>query len=125
MVQSGDFPFRRSPETFPSGAVRRLSLQVQSGDFPFILVTTPAAKLDPVARRQLRSHVMKGKNKKKVKMSGSSVLGSWINDQQHDSLGLSRVASSPIFPRVGTVMSHIPFVEDMNPNKWELIYKCM
>jgi len=98
---------------------------VQSGDFPFILVTTPAAKLDPAARRRLRSHVMRGKNKKKVKMSGSSVLGSWINDQQHDSLGLSRVASSPIFPRVGTVMSHIPFVEDMNPNKWELIYKCM
>lgn len=86
---------------------------------PFFIVTTCPSKLDPTARKQIRSHVMRGKNRKQRKPHDGAALGSWINGREQKAI------SWKIPPRVGNDMTHIAFVGEMQPYMIELTFKCM
>jgi hypothetical protein len=86
---------------------------------PFLIVTTCSAKLDPAARKQVRSHVMRGKNRKQRQPQDGAAPGSWINGRDQEAI------SWTIPPRVGNDMTHIPFAEKMEPYMAELAFRCM
>jgi hypothetical protein len=103
---------------------------LRAGEFreketPFFIVTTSCAKLDPVARKQVRSHVMRGKNRKQPRPHGSVALRSWVNDCQDSEIRQEARGINPsIPPRVGNEMTHIPFADEMQPYMLELAFKC-
>ncbi|KAK4228103.1 hypothetical protein QBC38DRAFT_476161 [Podospora fimiseda] len=87
-------------------------------DNPFIIITTPSTKIDAVARKQIRSHVMLGKNRKRDDPKRNVTLGSWINDSQI----FSPTATPISIPnRVGTDFSHIPLAEILDPYRAKLV----
>ncbi len=93
---------------------------------PFLIVTTSSARLDPAVRKQVRSYVMRGKNRKKHKPHDNAALGSWINGSQDiapDS-DPARAAIQAIPPRVGNDLTHITFADEMQPDMLELVFKC-
>ncbi len=93
---------------------------------PFLILAPSSGKLDVSTRKQVRSHVMRGKNRKQPKPRANAVLSSWINDDT------SAVAPSHsegtivqfIPPRVGHDLTHIPFVDELQPHTLDLIFKC-
>lgn len=94
---------------------------------PFIVVTTSSAKLDPATRKQVRSYVMRGKNRKRPKaLPSSAALGSWINGPPDADSHPDAQTASPqtIPPRVGHDMTHISFADDMKPYMLESTYRC-
>jgi len=112
---------------------------------PFI-VTTSAAKPDEASRKFIRSHVMRGKNRRKRNQVVRHTLpGSWINDMERPveqaasppgqledlQLALASVTSRGISlplsipPRVGAEFSLLRFADEMKPHRVELVVKCM
>ncbi|KAK3904890.1 hypothetical protein C8A05DRAFT_42094 [Staphylotrichum tortipilum] len=92
---------------------------------PFLILAPSSGKLDAPTRKQVRSHVMRGKNRKHPKRRGNALVGSWINDEPPDAVQSSPECAPTQFipPRVGHDLSHVPFVEEMNPHTLELIFK--
>ncbi|KAK4238931.1 hypothetical protein C8A03DRAFT_43410 [Achaetomium macrosporum] len=97
---------------------------VEPKETPFIIVSTSSAELDPATRKQLRSFVMRGKNRKQNKRHERPAVGSWINGRQGHINGCSRethkwVISQPL----GIDLTTIPFVDDMKPYMLDLTHK--
>jgi len=93
---------------------------------PFLILAPSSGKLDAPTRKQLRSHVMRGKNRKHPKPRGTALLDSWINDDRSDVAERSPkcALAQSIPPRVGHDLTHIPFVDELNPQTLDLIFKC-
>ncbi|KAK3990681.1 hypothetical protein QBC44DRAFT_324597 [Cladorrhinum sp. PSN332] len=98
-------------------------------DSPFIIITTGSAKIDPAARKQIRSHVMRGKNRKRTDpQQRNATLGSWINDCQaitspSPALVKTTTPSMQSIPsRVGTDISHIRLVDGVDPYRAKLVF---
>lgn len=89
---------------------------------PFI-ITTPSAKIDPAARKQIRSHVMRGKNRKRVDPRRNVTLGSWINDCQAPPAAPVKMPDQMVIPRrVGTEISHFQLVDVVDPHRTQLVF---
>lgn len=107
---------------------------------PFIVTTTLAGiKPDASSRRFIRSHVMRGKNRRSDnRRSPPAALGSWINGDQspdyqtpepaYSSQSLVQIHSPAplrIYPQVTAIdMSSLPFAADMEPYMVELLVNC-
>ncbi|KAK4182578.1 hypothetical protein QBC35DRAFT_395685 [Podospora australis] len=94
---------------------------------PFIIVDT-TAKIDPAARKQIRSHVMRGKNRKRHGVDREKVApGSWIGNQPGgappDSQAVVELPNLRIPRRVGNDMSHLQFIETMDPYMVDLTFQ--
>ncbi|KXX77080.1 hypothetical protein MMYC01_206332 [Madurella mycetomatis] len=90
---------------------------------PFIILTPSQAKLDPAIRKQVRSYVMRGKNRKSHSLHDKVAVGSWINGRQGLELGQPTAADQGIPRRVGNDMTHIPFADEMKPYMQDLAFK--
>ena len=91
----------------------------------FIIVTRPLGKLDAESQKQIRSHVMRGKNRKQRNPHNSDALGSWVNRRQHAHYNPQMVAC-PAVPRlIGNDITHLQFADDIKPYMAELAFKCL
>ncbi|KAK0707109.1 hypothetical protein B0T26DRAFT_756497 [Lasiosphaeria miniovina] len=93
---------------------------------PFIIVTEPSAKLDAASRKYIRSHVMRGKNRKRRSPHENLSLGPWIKNEKtdpDDSSLTSQTSPSPVPTRIGNDFATFPFVVDMTPYMRKLIYQ--
>ncbi|KAK3684052.1 putative necrosis-inducing factor-domain-containing protein [Podospora appendiculata] len=92
------------------------------------MVTPSSAKVDQALRKQIRSYVMRGRNRKRL-LDKDVKMGSWVNDQaQHSQnsesmLGLRADARQGVPITVGTDMALIPFAEYMKPYMLELVFQ--
>ncbi|KAK0741795.1 hypothetical protein B0T21DRAFT_345677 [Apiosordaria backusii] len=85
-----------------------------------LFIVNSSAKIDPASRKQIRSHVMRGKNRKRVDLSTKPSFRSWINDcQVSDYLPLPQ----SIPPRVGNDLSHIAFIIPLKPYMQDLMFQ--
>ena len=90
---------------------------------PFIVITSAAGSQQPDAatRRYIRSHVMRGKNRKRPRHE-SSPAGSWINGQ----LPTEPHPAIPKVPRcLGTDVAFLQYAEDLSPAMQELVFQCL
>ncbi|KAH7144194.1 hypothetical protein B0J13DRAFT_622758 [Dactylonectria estremocensis] len=86
---------------------------------PFI-VTTPATQSLEGKRNLIRSHVMRGKNRKKLLPRPPS----WINNGQICNLvDMDRVNCQPIPPKVGNEFSFASFSTEISPHMLEAIWQ--
>lgn len=92
---------------------------------PFIILTPSQVQLDPATRKQVRSYVMRGKNRKSHSLRDNVALGSWINGRQGLEQSQQTTANQGIPRRVGNDMTHIPFAYDMKPYMQDLAFKCL
>jgi hypothetical protein len=96
-------------------------------DLAFI-VSSSLDKPDPNARQIIRSHVMRGKNRRK-RASDFPRLGSWINQKtsQHPQLD-SAAVPAPYFPLPMQMGSDLALTHtiayDMQPYELDLVFKC-
>jgi hypothetical protein len=91
---------------------------------PFIIVTTSSEGVDPITRKKIRSHVMRGKNRKQRKPRDAATLGSWINGPDHLDHSEQRDVGSKIPRSMGHDLTHITFAVKMQPGMVELTFKC-
>jgi hypothetical protein len=93
----------------------------------FIIVTTSSAKVDPATRKRLRSHVMRGKNRKAAPGHNGAEIGSWINGRDHPDASLKRAPaeSTRIYLPLGGILTHVHFADEMTPYMRELTFQCM
>ncbi|KAK4101122.1 hypothetical protein N658DRAFT_524308 [Parathielavia hyrcaniae] len=96
-----------------------------SENAPFIIVTTTSAKPDPAIRKQIRSHVMRGKNRKQRPPHDASQLGSWINGPVHlHPVGQRDVGPEAQVPRpLGNDLTRVNFAVEMQPCMIDLCAK--
>jgi len=107
----------------PCGAKRTPKTERPHDSNPFIMITTPSAKIDAAARRQIRSHVMRGKNRKRVDPERNVALGSWINGCQAPRAAPVKMPDRVVIPRrVGTEISHFQLVDAVDPHRTELVF---
>jgi hypothetical protein len=92
---------------------------------PFIIVATSSNKVDPATRKKIRSHVMRGKNRKQPQPRDAAALGSWINGPDHVDLSGQRDVESKIPRSMGHDLTHITFAVKLQPDMVELTFKCM
>jgi hypothetical protein len=106
------------------------------GMYSFIAVTPSARpKPDAASMKHVRSHVMRGRNRRKlVEKPELAKLLSWINGHHprenkssnpqpvsgHD----SQLDTLPVPRRVGIDLSHLPFAEEMKPYMAESVFTC-
>jgi len=93
---------------------------------PFI-VSTSMEKPTTATRSFIRSHVMRGKNRRVPKSSGLKP-GSWIIGQNHSNS--REIATNiikfpnPRFEFAGSGLSVTEFADNMQPYMLDLVYKC-
>ncbi|KAK0670032.1 hypothetical protein QBC41DRAFT_98710 [Cercophora samala] len=90
-----------------------------NSETPLFIINT-SAKIDPASRKQIRSHVMRGKNRKRASPRDKSLIRSWINDRQ---VADYSPLSTSIPPRVGNDLSHIAFITPLEPYMQELMFQ--
>ncbi|KAK4120924.1 hypothetical protein N657DRAFT_692803 [Parathielavia appendiculata] len=85
------------------------------GEAPFIIVTTSSAKPDAEIRRQIRSHVMRGKNRKHRRRRDADSLGSWINGPDHLHAGGQKAVGAKVPRPLGNDLTQVKFAVQMQP----------
>ncbi|KUJ15199.1 uncharacterized protein LY89DRAFT_106229 [Mollisia scopiformis] len=95
-------------------------------DNPFI-VSTSSDRTNSAARRLIRSHVMRGKNRRKSP-SSSMKTGAWLNsgtcsDEELVSAQRECILSGPGLGFFGSGLRLIPFADDMQPYMLDLVFK--
>jgi hypothetical protein len=92
------------------------------------IVSSSLDKLDPNTRQVIRSHVMRGKNRRK-RASDFPRLRSWINQEtsQHSQLESAPVPA-PYFPLPMQMGSDLTLTHtiayNMQPHELDLVFKC-
>ncbi|KAK4039629.1 hypothetical protein C8A01DRAFT_46960 [Parachaetomium inaequale] len=101
--------------------------QKEPDNNPFIIFTTSpsSAKVDPATRKRVRSHVMRGKNRKTAPVHAGAEIGSWINGREDPDASLRSVpANRPrIYLPVGGILTQFHFADEMTPYMRELTFK--
>lgn len=85
-----------------------------------LFIVNSSAKIDPASRKQIRSHVMRGKNRKRASQKDKPLIRSWINDCQVADYSPNSIS---IPPRVGNDLSHIAFITPLAPYMQELMFQ--
>ncbi|KAK0740325.1 hypothetical protein B0T18DRAFT_207136 [Schizothecium vesticola] len=99
----------------PGGAAKQPSS-------PFIFITSTNAKPDAASRRSIRSHVMRGKNRKRPSDKTGVQLGSWINNTGSTSLAPS--ADLGHVPKsMGCDLKCFPFVQELTSPMLDLVFQ--
>ncbi|KAK3344259.1 hypothetical protein B0T25DRAFT_463449 [Lasiosphaeria hispida] len=88
---------------------------------PFIVMTSGSVKPDSEARKYIRSHVMRGKNRKRVSRKENFPIGSWINNQEGQEAPRHTISDIPrsLAPDVALVN----YAADIKPEMMELVFK--
>ncbi|KAK4166281.1 hypothetical protein QBC43DRAFT_233681 [Cladorrhinum sp. PSN259] len=126
--RSGQLLHATNSTSKTSKAARSTPKSTNGTTNPFIIITTPSAKIDPAARKQIRSHVMRGKNRKRVDPSRNTTLGSWINHgcqvplSREVAVETAALIHSSIPGRLGTDISHIQLVDEVDPYRAKLVH---
>lgn len=91
------------------------------------IINSPSNKLDPNARRLVRSHVMQGKNRRH-RAADLPRLKSWINQESSQQPQLNPSAVPDVyFPLLFQIGSDLPvtqFACEMPPYALDLVFKC-
>lgn len=92
------------------------------------IVSSSLDKPDPNARQTIRSHVMRGKNRRK-RASDFPKLRSWINQETSQDPQLESAAVPvPYFPLPMQMGSDLALTQtiayDMPPDELDLVFKC-
>ena len=95
------------------------------GSGPFIFVTSTNAKPDAASRRSIRSHVMRGRNRKRPPEKAGVKAGFWFNNT--DTAPSEPQCGRPMrIPRsIGSDLTLFPFAEDLTPPMLNLVFQCM
>jgi hypothetical protein len=95
------------------------------GEVNHFIISTSHEKLSPAARKLIRSHVMRGKNRRKI--AGSEVkFGTWINSGPEE-LEAAQECNELSYPRrdiSGSGLSTLPYADLMQPYMYDLILIC-
>jgi hypothetical protein len=101
----------------PGGAAKQPSS-------PFIFITSTNTKPDAASRRSIRSHVMRGKNRKRPSDKAVVQLGSWVN--RTGTASLAPNAEPGYVPKsMGSDLKCLPFVEELTSPMLDLVFQCM
>lgn len=103
----------------PRGAARQPST-------PFLFVTSANAKPDAASRRSIRSHVMRGKNRKRPSDKPGVRLGSWINSGAATGTTVLVPGAEPSHvPRsMGSDLTCLSFAEELTSPMRDLVFQC-
>ncbi|KAK1830696.1 hypothetical protein QBC39DRAFT_101456 [Podospora conica] len=114
---AGQSPGIPSTKLSPGGAAKQPSS-------PFIFVTSTNAKPDAASRKSIRSHVMRGKNRKRPSDEAGVQLGSWINGNATGVASVDPSVKPSDVPRsMGSDLKCFPFVEDLTAPMLDLVFQ--
>lgn len=95
---------------------------------PFIFVTSANAKPDAASRRSIRSHVMRGKNRKIPSDKPGVRLGSWINSGAGTgavtTVLLPSAEPSHVPRSMGSDLKCLSFAEELTSPMRDLVFRC-
>ncbi len=123
---------KKGPKDPSSGQDKKNPSTAAARD-PFIVITPSSAnhKLDPESRRYIRSHVMRGKNRKRPAVPAATDAEAdgvqWTNDSDHSATDIQAAVSLPSPARrvANGSMSLLHLAGDVTPRMQQLVYQCL